>query len=115
MITTRISPARVNQIRRFTVDVLKPIKAGSKYEAALSLFNRYKGSEIPERAGEYVKNLNGGCPKTKERILLAVKEFRGMSGYVENVLLSTNKNNDACAEDFLPPNTLGGRTTVSLQ
>jgi hypothetical protein len=109
----QFSPRQVNKVRRFTADVLRPSTEERSNPLAIQLFRRYKGSEIPELASQYAESLNGSRPKTKERILAAVREFRSISGLVENVLRPTS-NGELCADDFLPPDPLGGRTAVRL-
>ena len=110
----QISQKQRTEVRQFTVDVLR-YKKNPDNGAAIAIFRRYHGSDVPRIAKSYAKSINGDCPKTKKRIVRAVSEFPNISNLVEHVLLSQRSgNSELCPGDFLPVHAITGRPLVAI-
>lgn len=80
-----ITSEQRNQIRSFTRDIILLAKRGDRSTStAFAVYRSYNGSSIPELARVYRNSLNGSCPKTKERIGMAVETFNQAKNHIEN-------------------------------
>jgi hypothetical protein len=113
----QFSTEKISAVRCFTVEILRGSRTNGGADAinstATELFRKY--ADLVPLAIQYSQSLNGKCPKTKERINLAIREFSQMKILAENSLLSgPDGKKEIGAFDFLPLHPISRAPMVEL-